>query len=227
MTWSIEQPTRIVESQNLTRWARDSGVRRWKFKLNYPPMTREQFLPYMTAIHTAHGQARGFRFYIGDIAGFTQIQNKAGFVDTSNATYNAATLRDMVCYSNDANPAGDTFITLDGFRPKINNALNAGDMIKIQHYSTTNGTFYHPYIIINTADSDEMGRCRIRLSHPLIDAIAVGAAHHVNPSQIWVTLTSDTQDIDISTAQLYGFSVEFVTQTQYGQTGYENRGLVT
>lgn len=227
MTWSIEQPTRIVESQNLTRWARDSGVRRWKFKLNYPPMTREQFMPYMTAIHTAHGQARGFRFYIGDIAGFTQIQNKAGFVDTTNATYNAATLRDMVCYSNDANPAGDTYITLDGFRPKVNNALNAGDMIKIQHNSATNGTFYHPYIIINTADSDEMGRCRIRLSHPLIDAIGVGAAHHVNPSQIWVTLTSDNQDIDISTAHMYGFSVEFVTQTQYGQTGYENRGLVT
>jgi hypothetical protein len=72
-----------------------------------------------------------------------------------------------------------------------------------------------------------MGRCRIRLSHPLIDAVGVGAAHHVNPSQIWVTLTNDQQDIDISTAHLYGFTVEFVTQTQYGQTGYENRGLVT
>ena len=227
MTWSIEQPTRVVESQNLTRWARDSGVRRWKFKLNYPPMTREQFMPFMTAIHTAHGQARGFRFYIGDIAGFTQMQNKGGFVDTTNASYASQSLRDMVCYSNDANPAGDTFLTLDGFRPRVNNALNAGDMIKIQHYSATNGTFYHPYVIINTADSDEMGRCRIRLSHPLIDAVGVGSAHHVNPSQIWVTLTNDQQDIDISTAHLYGFTVEFVTQTQYGQTGYENRGLVT
>ena len=226
MTWSIEQPSRVVESQNLTRWTRDSGVRRWKFKLNYPPMTREQFMPFMTAIHTAHGQSRGFRFYIGDIAGFTQMQNKTGFVDTSNASYNAVSLRDMVCYSNDANPSGDTFITLDGFRPRVNNALNAGDMIKIQHSSATNGTFYHPYVIINTADSDEMGRCRIRLSHPLIDAIGVGAAHHVNPSHIWVTLNNDQHDIDISTAHMYGFSVEFITQTQYGQTGYQNRGLV-
>jgi hypothetical protein len=226
MTWSIEQPSRVVESQNLTRWARDSGVRRWKFKLNYPPMTREQFIPFMTAIHTAHGQSRGFRFYIGDIAGFTQMQNKSGFVDTTNASYASQSLRDMVCYSNDANPAGDTFITLDGFRPSVNNALNAGDMIKIQHNSSTNGSFYHPYVIINTADSDEMGRCRIRLSHPLVDAIGVGAAHHVNPSHIWVTLNQDQQDIDISTAHLYGFSVEFVTQIQYGQTGYQNKGLV-
>ena len=226
MTWSIDQPSRVTESANLTRWTRDTGHRRWRFKVQYPPMSRDDFMPFMTAIHTAHGQARGFRWYIGDIAGFTQMQNRAGFIDTNNGSYNSVTLRDMICYTNETVAAGETFLTLDGFRPKVNNAVNAGDIIKIQHYSTTTGRYYEPYVIINTGDSDEMGRVRIRLSHPLKTGIQLGAAHHFNPSHIWVSLNSDTHDIDISTAHLYGFTVEFVTQAQLGETGSQNQGIV-
>jgi hypothetical protein len=222
MTYSIEQPTRMVESSNLTRWTRDSGVVRWKFKLNYPPMTREDFLPFMTAIHTAHGESRGFRLYIGDIAGFTSVQNKSGFLPPG---YENVQLRDMICYSNEAKSAGETFFTIDGFRPRVNNAVNAGDIIKITH--TANGqNFYNNYVIINTGDSDEMGRVRIRISHPLIAPIALGVAHRLSPSHVWVSLNTNQQDFDISTAHLYGFNVEFVTQPQLGQINYQNRGLV-
>ena len=84
MTWSIEQPTYVVESANLTRWTRDTGVFRWKYKLNYPPMTREDFLPFFNAVHAAHGQSKGFRLYIGDVAGLTEIQSKDGFVNSTN-----------------------------------------------------------------------------------------------------------------------------------------------
>jgi hypothetical protein len=222
MTYSIEQPSRVVESSNLTRWTRDSGVVRWKYKLDYPPMTREDFLPFMTAIHTAHGQTKGFRLYIGDIAGFHNIQNTEAFVPS---TYSNVVLRDMLCYTNETVDAGDTFFTIDGFRPRINNAVNAGDIIKITH--TANGqNFYENYVIINTGDSDEMGRVRIRLSHPLKASISLGVAHRLSPSHVWVSLTNDQQDFDISTAHLYGFSVEFMTQPQLGQVNYQNRGLV-
>jgi hypothetical protein len=222
MTYSIEQPSRVVESSNLTRWTRDSGVVRWKYKLNYPPMTREDFIPFMTAIHTAHGQTKGFRLYIGDIAGFHNIQNTEAFVPS---TYSNVTLRDMICYTNETVDAGDTFFTIDGFRPRVDNAVNAGDIIKITH--TANGqNFYENYVIINTGDSDEMGRVRIRLSHPLKASISLGAAHRLSPSHVWVSLTTDQQDFDVSTAHLYGFNVEFVTQPQLGQVNYQNRGLV-
>ena len=224
MTWSIEQPSYVVESANLTRWTRDTGVFRWKYKLNYPPMTREDFLPFFNAVHAAHGQSKGFRLYIGDVAGLTEIQSKDGFVNSTN--YPNVKIRDWLVYSNESVAAGSTFFTLDGFRPRVNNAVNAGDIIKITHYTATTGTFYNNYVIINTGDSDEMGRVRVRISHPLVAPIQISQAHRMNPSHVWANLVNNQQDFDISTAQLYGFSVEFVVTPQLGQTGYQNRGLV-
>ena len=225
ITWSIDQPTRVVESQNLTRWTRDSGVRRWRFKLTYPPMSREQFLPIFTALHAAHGQARGFRWYINDIAGLLQANNTMGFIP-QGYTVDPYIIRDMPVYTTTDVAAGSTYFDLEGFQPSVNNAVNAGDIIKIQHYTDAGAVFYHPYVIINASDSDEFGQVRVRVSHPLMEKIPAHSQCLMNPSHIWVTLNSDTHDIDINTAHRYGFSVEFVTQPQYSKDAQEARGLV-
>jgi hypothetical protein len=255
MVWSIDQPTRVVESQNMTRWTRDSGVYRWRFKLKYPPMTREQFLPFFTALHTAHGQARGFRFYLGEIAGLTKIDNYNGLVPAelltslpsysyipnagagpaeaeANPTSSSTTfdpdnlvLDNNIIYTAESASAGDTTLLVEGLQPGVDNALNAGDMIKIQH--NTNGqTWWDMYLIINSANTDELGRAIIRLSHPLKSAVSRGGLCYTNPDHVFVSLNNDTHDYSLDTGALHGFEVEFVLLPQMNDTTAQDRGIV-
>jgi hypothetical protein len=255
MTWSIDSPTRVVESQNMTRWTRDSGVYRWRFKLKYPPMTREQFLPFFTALHTAHGQARGFRFYIGEIAALTKMQNYAGFIPEElaaelpayefipsatpggadpDATPTTTTqyfdpdnvvLTNNIIYTAESASAGDTTLLVEGLQPGVDNALNAGDMIKIQH--NTNGqTWWDMYLIINSANTDELGRAIIRLSHPLKTSVSRGGLCYTNPDHVFVSLNNDTHDYSIDTGALHGFEVEFILLPQMNDTTAQDRGIV-
>lgn len=218
-------------------------------------MTREQFLPFFTALHTAHGQARGFRFYLGEIAGLTKLQNYDGIVPAdvmiNGATYNiipggaeagpaeedpAAVpitinasniiLDNNIIYAAQTAAAGSTTLLLEGLQPGTDNALNAGDIVKIQH--TTNGqTWWDVYLIINSANTDELGRAIVRLSHPLKTAVNVGGLCYLNPDHVFVSLNSDTHDYNIDTVALHGFEVEFVCLPQMNDTTAQDRGIIT
>jgi hypothetical protein len=221
MTWTIDQPSRTIESQNLTRWTRDSGVVRWRFKLKYPPMTRAQLLPFLTAIHSAHGQARGFRWYMGEVAALTRMQNTEAI---AAPVYTNATFDNNIIYAGEPAAAGATTFIVEGLRPGVNNAINAGDIVKIQH--TTDGqTWWDMYMCINVSPTDEMGRARIRISHPLKTAVSRGALCYLNPDHVFVSLNTDTHDVNIDTASMNGFEVEFVMIPQMNDATAQDRGV--
>jgi hypothetical protein len=221
MTWTIDQPSRTVESQNLTRWTRDSGVVRWRFKLKYPPMTRAQLLPFLTAIHSAHGQARGFRWYMGEVAALTRMQNTEAI---AAPVYTNAVFDNNIIYAGEPASAGATTFIVEGLRPGVNNAINAGDIVKIQH-TTAGQTWWDMYMCINVSPTDELGRARVRISHPLKTAVSRGALCYLNPDHVFVSLNTDTHDFNIDTASMNGFEVEFVMIPQMNDTTAQDRGV--
>jgi len=64
LTWSIEQPTQVLESQNSTRYVNTKDITQYRIKLSYAPMTMEQFRPFLNVITAARGGYKPFKFFI-------------------------------------------------------------------------------------------------------------------------------------------------------------------
>jgi len=103
-----------------------------------------------------------------------------------------------------------TTVELKGLPTSQSEPIPAGSVI-----SGLGRNYGHVQTVIACTDSDVSGDATITLAHPLAESIAVNDAVNVDPTQVLVSLTTDTFDADISRVQHYGFSVEFEFDRTY------------
>lgn len=190
--WNIDNPTAILQSQSGRQFTRTSGMPRYKFTLQYPPMTREDFRPFLTAIMQAKGQHVQFHLPLSEIV--------PGIFDMNGL----ATIRVMSFIQNET--GGTRQFTMAGGDVLKYQALRAGDTLQIA--AGGNGELA---VVTHDAHTSAWGSADIRTTVPFYRASAneevkLGTAYLV------AGLDDDKVDISVDQVELYGFSLTFVSR---------------
>ena len=226
MTWTVETPSASTESQSLIRYRKTQGAYRFKYKLKYPPLTKEQFKPFLNHIMACKGGYREFYWLLND-----------GSLDVrpAKAPVNDAQLGFDTNYVGDNYPvttfqptaSGSSLLYLDGFRPQDDgdgypfspspgfdppevvtpyNVINK-DQFLLSDSFKNNGDIA---MSIVEQKANKFGEALVRVSHPTQQQLKAYETVVLNPTKIRVVLDMNSKDIDINTVELYGFEVEFI-----------------
>lgn len=204
VTWTIEQPTTGSESQSLVRYRRTNGAVRFRYKLQYPPMTKAQFQPFLTHIMAVKGGFREFYWkFKNSVAGNGQLDFKPA-IGAQATTYN-----DVVSTFADAT-AGSSIMYFDGLQPNLSNAIKSNEFF-INYGFQDNGDIA---MSIQDQSSNKFGEVVFRTSHPVNRTITRYSKVYLDPAWISVVLDGNEFEFDINTVELYGFEIDFVAVRQ-------------
>ena len=119
MTWTVETPSASTESQSLIRYRKTQGAYRFKYKLKYPPLTKEQFKPFLNHIMACKGGYREFYWLLND--GTLDIRpakapvNDPPYQGSQNTNYVGD---NFTVYTFQYTTSGSSLLFLDGFVPQ-------------------------------------------------------------------------------------------------------------
>ena len=202
MTWTIEQPTQVLETVNLTRYTRTRDVSQYRFKLTYPQMTASQFQVFGAAIHAAGGAYKPFRFWFprnsANLPMTVSMQNKS--VQTPDNFFVRQGLT-----------AGASVILVDGLPPnKTENdpALSAGAGLNMR-ISNAMGSMMVP---ISNVRTNEYGEANIRISNGIPSAIDWGQYMDSYILYADVFLDGNSIDIKVDTRGFHYLEVDMITK---------------
>jgi hypothetical protein len=190
--WNIDNPTAILQSQSGRTFTRTSGMPRYKFTLQYPPMTREDFRPFLTAIMQARGQHVQFHLPLSEIV--------PGIFDMNGN----ATIRVMSFIQNET--GGTRQFTMAGGDVLKYQALRAGDTLQIA--AAGNGELA---VVTHDAHTSAWGSADIRTTVPFYRASA-NEEVKLGTAFLVASLDDDKVDISVDQVELYGFSLTFVSR---------------
>lgn len=176
-------PTQIGEAQNLRRHKRKLPAHRWELEFSTPPLNQREYREFFAFINNLKGQFGSFEF-IHPVYG-----EPVGNIPAQGVTVAA-----------DAK-AGATRLSLAGF-PKIDNeAVKAGDLIKVKGKNKVYG-------IAHNAKSDKAGIVHVILQSPLMEAVAANTEVIGRQVPFTLSMTEDVTEIEIDGDR--GPYVEFV-----------------
>ena len=194
---TVIQPSSVNRSQSGIKYTRGLGVVRYQIELDYPPMTEEDFAPFMGAVQGARGQFRPFYLKL-------RYKNRKGeeigllFQDPVNPNDIIDTVRIRALTDN------NRVIEVDGLAPELEKAIKSG-----QHFGSDstnrNGRLN---TIIQDQRSNVFGESKFRVAYPA-SGLAVGEKLDLNPSKAVVTLTDDNFEYSTDITGLYTMSVIF------------------
>ena len=201
MTWTIEQPTQVIETVNMNRYTRTRDLSQYRLKLTYPPMTSGQIQEYIAVIHAARGAAKPFRFYMprSNLIPVTlAMQNKsvqmpANFFVRSNLT------------------AGTRILEVDGMPPNMtenNPAMFNGCGCNMRVFNAM-GSMMMP---ISNVRTNAYGEANVRINNGIPQNITVG--HWFDSFIIYldVFIDGNTVDIKVDTRGFHYLEIDMVTK---------------
>lgn len=174
----------ISVSQNLTTFKTDRGGHRWKFQLDYPPMTREQYAEFWAFCVSARGRFNFFDYTLENHANLGQAQT------SDQVTANETVL------------AGSRSIQCQNFTTSTSNVVKAGDFVKF-------GTSTKVHMITSSADSDSSGVATLNFEPAIQAQVAVDNPVSFDPV-FQVSLVNDTFETAYGTNRLYGMTIELI-----------------
>lgn len=226
MTWTVETPVSSTESQSLIRYRKTHGAYRFKYKLKYAPLTKEQFKPFLNHIMACKGGYREFYWLLND----GQLD-----VRPAKAPVNDMQLGFDTNYVGDNYPvtafqptsSGSSLLYLDGFRPQDDGAgypfeptpgfdtpdiVTPYNVINKDQFLLSDSFKNNGDIAMSIVEqkANKFGEALVRVSHPTQQQLKAYETVVLNPTKIRVVLDMNSKDIDINTVQLYGFEVEFI-----------------
>ena len=201
LTWTIEQPTQVLETVNMNRYTRTRDISQYRLKLTYPPMTSSQIQEYVSIIHAAGGAYKPFRFWFprnNNIAMTVSMQNKSP--QTSNHFFVRTALT-----------AGTKIIQVDGLpQNKTENdpAFFAGAGLNMR-ISNGMGSMMVPIANVRT---NEYGEANIRINNGIPANIAAGEWMDSYINYLDVFLDGNSVDIKVDTRGYHYLEVDMVTK---------------
>jgi hypothetical protein len=194
---TVVQPGSVNRSQSGIKYQRTLGVVRYQIEMEYPPMTEEQFAPFLGAVQGARGQNRPFYLKL-------RYKNRDGeeigllFQDPANPDDVIDTVRIRSLTDN------NRVIEVDGLNPGVERAIRSG-----QHFggdtSNRNGQLN---TIIQDQRSNVFGESKFRVAYPAL-GLSVGDKLDLNPDRAVVTLAQDDFEYNIDVAGFYTMNVIF------------------
>jgi hypothetical protein len=170
------------------KFVKDGGIQKWSINLKYPPMTTQEFAPFLAAANSANGAAYSFKLplRVGD---FTMFKfHDGGTVDTG------------LLYT-EVLP-GTSEILLDGLTN--NDVINNGEMVVIGE--SNNG---HINTVVATSDTNVFGETRVKLSYPIQETQLAGTFVEFNPEYAIVSLSENSFQFSEDINGLYYLEVDF------------------
>lgn len=202
MTWTIEQPTQVLETVNLNRYTRTRDVSQYRLKLTYPPMTSGQFQVFAGTIHAAGGAYKPFRFWLP-----RDTTNTAMTV----AMQNKSTQTSTNFFVRTALAAGASVIQVDGMpQNKTENdpALFMGAGLNMRIYNAM-GSMMVP---ISNVRTNAYGEANIRIANGIPSAIAAGEWMDSYINYLDVYLDGNSIDIKVDTRGYHYLEVDMITK---------------
>jgi hypothetical protein len=201
MTWTIEQPTQVLETVNMNRYTRTRDVSQYRYKLTYPPMTSAEIQPFIAVIHAAGGAYKPFKFWFprnNNIAMTVSMQSKSA--QTSNHFFVRTALT-----------AGTRVIQADGLpQNKTENdpAFFAGAGLNMR-ISNGQGSMMVP---IHNVRTNEYGEANIRINNGIPANIAAGEwmDSYINYTDVF--LDGNSVDIKVDTRGYHYLEVDMITK---------------
>lgn len=202
MTWTIEQPTQVLETVNMNRYTRTRDISQYRYKLTYPPMTSAQIQPYIAVIHAAGGAYKPFHFWFprnsSNIAMTVSMQSKSP--QTANHFFVRTALT-----------AGTRVIQADGLpQNKTENdpAFFAGAGLNMR-ISNAQGSMMVP---IHNVRTNEYGEANIRINNGIPLGIPAGEwmDSYINYTDVF--LDGNSIDIKVDTRGFHYLEVDMITK---------------
>lgn len=194
---TVVQPGSVNRSQSGIKYQRSLGVIRYQVELDYPPMTEEQFAPFLGAVQAARGQNRPFYLKL-------RYKNRSGeeigllFQDPADPDATIDTVRIRSLTDN------NRVVEVDGLTPSVEKAIRSG-----QHFggdsSNRNGRLN---TIIQDQRSNVFGESKFRVAYPAL-GLSVGEKLDLNPSRAVVTLGDDQFEYSTDITGFYKMKVIF------------------
>ena len=188
-------PSTTTVSQNGTKFVRTSGFTKWQLEVEYPPLTKDQFLKFQAVANAVQGQNIPFQFnnLNGDN---TPIIFNCNFTNTNGDIHpelvSPATL-------------GDSVLQFGGFDSNQTKAFNKGEVVIFD--SNNNNSQYN--VCVHDADANEYGEVKVRFAYPITRAYDTGKTCFKNPAHIHVTLAADEFEYTIGTNGYYYLTCKF------------------
>jgi len=180
---SIE-PNFVSVSSNLKRQVRSRGAQRWAFRVNYPPMKRDEFAPIYSFSLQQRGQYETFN-WVPEVIGVTQgIKTESPVVDGAVAI-------------------GLRTCSIDGLTASTNNILKAGDFIKFSGHSKI-------YMVTSDVNSDGSGDATLNFSPALSTAVANNETITINNVPFVVAFNTDLTSYNIGLSDFCSYSIELI-----------------
>ena len=191
--WTIQQPSTQTVSQNGIKYVRKSGRVLYRFELEYPAMTYDQFKEYWSLVQAANGPATTFKFPLN------YGSHRILFPANSNVPSIVRLL--------ETTQAGGSLFTLEGYPTNQTDAIRNGELILLGGNSSINGGMISS---ITQQDANAYGEVKFRVGHPL-NSVAYGTnLVYPNPDHIHVTLDVNDTVYTVDTAGFYYLTVAFM-----------------
>lgn len=176
-------PTFVSKAHSGKRQARAVGSHMWKFKLDYPPMTRATFAPLDAFLVAQRGQYATFTFVLFGHESPLGIATGTPLVKGASQTGRS--------------------VTTDGWTINQTGILKAGDFIKFGGHSKV-------YMITADANSDGSGNATLTIEPALMTSPSDNEAITASNVPFTCALASDSSAGTGEAPQLYRASVELV-----------------
>ena len=201
LTWTIEQPTQVLETINMNRYTRTRDISQYRLKLTYPPMTKSQLQEYVSIIHAAGGAYKPFRFW------FPRNNN----IPMTVSMTNKSTQMPTNFFVREALSAGTKIIKVDGLpQNKTQNdpAMFAGSGCNMRIHNGM-GSMMVP---IHNVRTNEYGEANIRINNGIPANIAIGNWMDSYINYLDVFLDGNSLDIKVDTRGFHTMEVDMVTK---------------
>ena len=192
--FSSEQPVSLSRTNSGRVITRSIVAQRWKIKITYNPMTREQFEPVYNFLLEKRGRLKPF------------------FVTLPQHTPRSTT---SATYTVQANLASGTDNILCTVSSDANANLKPGDMFTIADSGNSNHKKAYQIVRVNDSTNklssdtalNTTTERRLYIVPPLEKAVNASSTLSYTTPLIRVVQTSDVQEYDLGTNNLYSFSL--------------------
>lgn len=201
---TVVQPSATNLSQSGIKYVRSTGIVRYQVEFEYPPLTEEQFAPFLAAVQGARGQYRPFLLPLraikkGDDVGI--LFQKPGKP--------CETRRDLRFTANHA--SGSKVIFLEGY-DSDEVAVLAGQHLILDQISNSNKRSNGNgglYTVLHDQESNIFGECKFRVAYPTRDSFSAGDYVEEQPMYAVVTLGEDNFEYTTDYQGFYALKVIF------------------
>jgi hypothetical protein len=201
LTWTIEQPTQVLETVNQNRYTRTRDISQYRLKLSYPPMTASQFQEFSGIIHAARGAFKPFRYYLP----------RSNLIPMTISMQNKSTTTPANFFVRSDLTAGTRILEVDGLPANMtenNPAMFAGSGCNMRVFNGM-GSMMVP---IHNVRTNEYGEANIRINNGIPSAILAGEWMDSFIIYLDVFLDGNSIDIKVDTRGYHYLEVDMVTK---------------